>query len=1098
MQVEGKMASLELSLLGTFSVKYNGKPFHHFSSDKVRALLAYLAVESSQYHTREHLAELFWPERSPSFSNANLRNALSDLRRDLTTDQSDNPLIYIEKEGVQFNSASDCLVDVTFFEEQISIAQSIHTHSEDLPDAMAYYRSALSVYQGNFLEGFTLKDCPGFDDWSYFVGERLLYKASTALSRLASYHEGRCEYEQSISYALRRIELEPWLEAAHLQMIRLLALAGRRQDALEQYHQCCLMLQKELDVQPSAELTSLYVQIRDGKALVAHPEDPFKLPVYLTPFVGRQVELDEIEARFKNPDCRLITLAGPGGCGKTRLAVEAAGRLAPSFQDGVRFIPLVGLEQAQNIPSTFIQALGLSSTSADGARQSLLNYLHEKELLLVLDNFEQLIPGGVEIIEDLLQQAPRLRLLVTSRQRLRSMAEWLFMMDGLDLPGADPEDRVRDSASIQLFAQTAQRLRTRSLADEELPQVIRICRSVSGMPLAIEIAASWTRVLSCDEIAVEIERSLAFLERGGQLMPTRHNSVLAVFESTWKTLSPVEQDVFTRLSVFRGGFTYQAAGAVADASPHTLANLMDKCLVMRRPNGRNELHELLRQYAKELLGKDPEAQEKVQEKHGKYYLSLLTGVDVIWSTQEALALIDEEYPNFMTAWEWSLGKGQIQITDLATEKLYQYMSCKTRYSEMVQLISRFLKELPTNGNETLQAKHLAFLGTAFSTIGKYEAARECLEKSLSISSRLGLANQRAITLGGLANLYFRDDYPEGIRFYQESFAYLEKEGDLNTLSNRYLRQGLILAGKGLVTRSADSFARGIEIGRSIKNMRWVGYNLAWLGHARVVQGRLNEAGDCFREAAEILTALGLSRYGEAYRLGGLARISQWKGRLEDARALQDESLGIWDSLLKRGSEVYVNLGYCMFHRCEILDKLGRYTEMKQSAIQAMQIFQCHQTEIILETPRGIGWALYLLSRAQIGLQDFSAARETLQSAIRHFRNENYTDWILFCLAAWSELLVNEASTPECKSLALELLTLVLAHPRLQEIEYHSSGKGRADLGHDVAWLASDLTPAQALQARETGAALQFDNVVSEIISSTGRYYSTHDRRPDYT
>jgi DNA-binding SARP family transcriptional activator/predicted ATPase len=1083
----GNFTRLELSFLGSFAVKLDGKPIHHFVSDKVRALLAYLAVETTHPHPRERLAELFWPERPADIARANLRNAISDLRQGLSTTPSNIPFFDVEKESVHFNFNSDCRLDVTVFEQEITEAESLQTHSEDLPGAMAHYQSAVSLYLGNFLEGFTLKDCPEFDDWCYFVRERLLYKASTALARLAGYHEGRCEYKQAIAYTRRRVELEPWLEAAHFHMMRLLALDGRRAEALEQYRLCCLKLKEELDIQPAAEVTRLYEQIRDGNFASPYKEDPTKLPVYLTPLVGRQQELVEIEARLQDPECHLLTLAGPGGCGKTRLAVEAAVQQAGHFQDGVRFVPLVTVDKVESIPSAIIQALGISSATSGGPWQSLWSYLREKELLLVLDNYEQLLPGGTEILEDLLQEAPRLKLLVTSRERLHSLAEWFFPVDGLELPTSNQAETVRGCSSIQLFSQTAQRQRGHPLSDEELPHAVRICCSVSGMPLAIEIAASWTRALSCTEITAEIERSLAFLQSDARPLQARHRSVQAVFEHTWEMLTEEEQEVFSRLAVFRGGFTRQAAEAVAGASLLTLTALLDKCLVLRRPSGRCELHELLHQFADEKLGQNPANMETARNLHSDYYLALLNGLDFIRGCKAALVQTDEEYANFLAAWEWCLERGRIETAHQAISQLNAYLGSKIRYNENERLFTRFLEIIPPGTHEDIRAECLTQLGGALSTIGRYTPALEYLKMSLEISERLGLHKIKAFALGRKGRLLFRDDYMEGIHCHQECSTFLEQNGELTRLPFHYLWQGILCLSKGLVTQSADCFQKGIAIGRAISDLCMVGLNFDRLGHARVAQGRLDEAEQCFQDAAENLSIAGFPMIDEGYRLGGLARVALRRGKLDEARALIDESLAVWNMLVKQGSELYAPLGMRYFHLCEILEAQGQFQEMKQSALQGLNIFQSYQTEIVLETPLGIGWALYLLSRAETGLLNFQSAQETLQKTIQHFHDERYTDWILFCLDAWGEMLVKEAPTAERKQMALELLTLILDHPRMQEIEFHPAGKGRVDLEQEAVRLAGELLPGQAAQARETGHALHFEEVVEDMIAGRGRY-----------
>lgn len=517
---------------------------------------------------------------------------------------------------------------------------------------------------------------------------------------------------------------------------------------------------------------------------------------------------------------------------------------------------------------------------------------------------------------------------------------------------------------------------------------------------------------------------------------------------------------------------------------------MDKCLVLRRPSGRYELHELLRQFAEEKLRQDPANLETTLDLHCDFYLAFLNGLNFTQEAKLAMMKTDEEYANFRVSWERCLEHGQIEAAYQATLQLHAYLSNWARYNERTRLLSIFLEVIPPGSHEDLRADCFTKLGFALSAIGKYTTALEYQKKSLEINERLGLHLQKALTLAKMAFLFFRDDYQEGMRCYRESCTYLEQNRKFIYLPNIYLLQGIVYLSKGLVMQSAVCFQNGIDMGRRVVDPIITGLNFDRLGHARVVQGRLNEAEKCFHEMAENLSNGGLPLPGEGYHLGGLARIALRWGNLDEARSLIDESLAIWNRLIQQGSELYAPLGFRYFHRCEILEVQEQYGEMKQTALQALHIFQTHQTEVVLETPQGIGWALYLLSRAQAGLTDFAAARETLQRALQHFREERYTDWLLFCLAAWGEFMVKEDPCARRKQLALELLTLVLDHPRMQEIEAHPAGKGRVELEQDADRLANGLLPAQVDQARQTGHGLSLNVVVDEIITGRGPYYLT--------
>ena len=490
------MARFELTLLGTCAIKLDGKPMHGFASDKARLLLAYLAVEgASPAAPRSAGGNLLarstlpkppmpacaapFPTCAPCSNPIHPTWLLSKLTERPSSSRSRRIAgsMWLPSKRTSLRRNPSC------------------AHSEDLPEAMAHFASATELYRGNFLEGFTLKDCPEFDDWCYFVRERLLHKAATALSQLASYHASRCEYSPAITFARRRIELEPWQEQAHAHLMRLLALDGQQTEALEQFQVCRQRLRDELDVEPSCRNRSAIRKhpLRQVLPSLSPPLLAFNQPpAYLTPLVGREKELGEIATRLHDPACRLLSLTGLGGCGKTRLAVETALRSSDPFPDGTCFVPLVATEDAAALLPAILHALGVSSPSAD-IRQALFSFLRQKALLLVLDNFEQLLPAGAEVLVELLQAAPQVKLLVTSRERLHLDSEVVYLVEGMRLPAPQQSAKARSYDAVQLFLQTALRQRGSPISEAELLDVVHICRLVSGMPLAIKIAASWTR-----------------------------------------------------------------------------------------------------------------------------------------------------------------------------------------------------------------------------------------------------------------------------------------------------------------------------------------------------------------------------------------------------------------------------------------------------------------------------------------------------------------------------------------------------------------------------------------------------------------------------
>ena len=357
----------------------------------------------------------------------------------------------------------------------------------------------------------------------------------------------------------------------------------------------------------------------------------------MTPFVGREIELSSLQELFNQGATRLVTIVAPGGMGKTRLAIEIAHRHLHDFPDGVWFVELAPIQAPEHIATAIIDTLALEFHGSTDVWQQLLRYLQDKTMMLLLDSYEHLLPAA-SLVTEILQAAPGLSVIITSQQRLSLNAETVCPIGGLALAAGEGKDETPTSEAIELFTRTARRLRPDlEWSSDDVQQVAWICQAVEGMPLAIVLAASWIEVLSLPEIAAEIVRSLDFLSAELADLPRRHWSIRAVFETTWQRLNAREQAIFMKLSIFRGGFTRDAAQAVAGANLLVLKSLVGRYLVNRNSEGRYVIHELLRKYALEQLERGGRYDAAIR-RHAKYYLALaqegnlaLTGPDQeIW------------------------------------------------------------------------------------------------------------------------------------------------------------------------------------------------------------------------------------------------------------------------------------------------------------------------------------------------------------------------------------------------------------------------------------------------------------------------------------
>jgi predicted ATPase/DNA-binding SARP family transcriptional activator len=646
--------SLSLRLLGTPQAARDGVPLTGYISAKAQALLYYLAV-TGRPHSRESLAGLLWSDMPEAQAGKNLRNVLSNLRGLAGGN------LLITRQDVAFDRASPHSLDVSLFLTALAEAAG-----RDL----GALHHAVELYQGDFLEGFYPGEAQAFEEW--VLGQRGLLKGHVlqALHTLVVRHLEREEYAAGIDYANRLLALEPWREETHRHLMVLLARSRQRSAALAQYETCRRVLARELSVEPMPETTALYEQLKSAAA-----PPPHNLPPQPTAFVGRAAELAEIARYLNDPGDQLLTLVGSGGIGKTRLALQAAARCVEPessyearFANGVFLIPLAGVaasaqgEAEPSLMAAMADALHFDFQGPVHPQAQLLSYLRDKRMLLVLDNFEHLVAEARQL-GDILRLAPGIKLLVTSRARLNLREECLLEVVGLDYPaeavppGADP---AADFSAIALFVQQARRVRPGfSISSEDWPAVVRICQLAEGVPLAIELAASWLRVLSCGEILAELEKGLDFLTSSLQNIAERHRSLRAVFDHSWALLPADEQALFRRLSVFRGGFQREAAAQVVEASLPLLAGLADKSLVRRSAAGRYEVHELLRQYAEEQLRAAAAEFTQVHDQHCRYYAALLAqyGPQLQGNNTEieaALAALSLERENVRAAWNWAV------------------------------------------------------------------------------------------------------------------------------------------------------------------------------------------------------------------------------------------------------------------------------------------------------------------------------------------------------------------------------------------------------------------------------------------------------------
>jgi predicted ATPase/DNA-binding SARP family transcriptional activator len=920
------MGRLTLRVLGELQVLMDDVPVRSFESDKVRALLAYLAVEADRAHTREALIGLLWPDFTEETARHNLRQALFNLRLALGDHMAKPPYLLISRHSIQLNRESDYWLDIAQFNQMFEAWDKNRGQaSPDSSLSIPPLQEMVDVYRDEFLHHFYVADSTPFEDWMALNRERLRQQMMEALTCLVNALELRADFPAARRYAARQLELDAWREEAHYQLMRLLALDGQRSAALAQYEKCKRVLAEELGVEPSAETRDLYEQIRldtlkpKDEPHTQLPVAPIhNLPISLTPFFGRDQELRDLSRLISDPDCRCITLVGAGGIGKTRLALQAADRHRHKFAEGSVFIPLAPVGSVEAVIPTIANAIQFAFYGPRDPKLQLFNYLRDKHMLLVLDNVEHLLaesPDGVTIVEllvEILQKVAGIKMLVTSREALNLQGEWLLEIQGLPCPKKGQEDNLDEYSAVALFVQRARRARPEWVLNEEDKNgVVRICNLVGGMPLALEIAATWAKVLSPAEIAFEIEKSLDFLQTEMRDVPERHKSMLAVFDHSWQTLSMAQKQVLRRLSVFRGGFDRRAAERVTGASLQVLSSLMTRSLLRRMMNGRYDIHELIQQYANSKLAEDPEELRAVQERHSLYYLSLLEEKNSTLRSREQQATLDEltrEIDNIRAAWDWSVSNQkfltlhQVSFTLCYIFALHNWFTeGEATFWKTSQALEAHLQT--TGQNDPLQKidlhAMLAHCGYFRLRLGKAEEAYAILAPSAAFlhlrTSTEPVAAIYSLWYLGSACLQL-GRLTEAQESLLESQTLSRKYGEswFQALADEFL--GGLARGEGTYSLAQSYLTEALNYFRQLGDPMMTSHVLSDLGHIMQVLGDLDQAQKLLQEGLELARELDYCQFGVGIALDGLGQVAYMRGDYEKARALFLESASLFQQI----------------------------------------------------------------------------------------------------------------------------------------------------------------------------------------------------------
>lgn len=930
---------MRLSLLGHFSVTRNGEIVTGFESNKVRGLLAYLSVEQDRPHSRAALTGLLWPDWPEQSARRNLSQALFNLRQTLGEGNTPTPFLLISHQDIGWNPAAPVWFDLRACLDALPGSQP----AVDLSIA----QQLASLYRGPLLEQFVLEDSDIFQNWLLAKREWLHSQVMAGLQRYAQafLESGPTHFDSAQTLISRQLALEPWREEAHVQMMQLLAAQGQRSAALSQFELCRRLLAEELAAEPGSVTVALYQQLRDGIWLppasqpavpilpiglpqqeqIAPPSRFYNLPTPPSPLVGREEMLAQITDLLHQPTCRLLTLIGPGGIGKTHLAMEAARSADALFVAGLCFVALADSEPlaAEASDLYLIQAIASAlQLNFEGNAPPLAQlqaFLRDRSLLLLLDNFEPLIESA-PLVAELLTAAPWLKIVTTSRERLNLAEEWLLPVERLTVPdltengGGTALAHLEAYSAVRLFCQCARRVQPNfQLGADNGSAVAQICQQVDGLPLALTLAATWVRHLSCQEIVTEIGRTVDFLTTAQRNTPARHRSMRAVFDYSWQLLSDEEQIALARLAVFPQSFSRTAAQEIAGATLWTLSALVDSSLLRRGSDGRYELHPLLRQFAGERLQLRPDLARQVQQSHAEWYGEWLHGYLPGLSgngQSAALAAVEAETENIRAGWHWVVQSLSPSLLGRYTPALFHFYNLRGWYREGAQLfeeaIDRLRSDAPEDGSAALAAL-LIHLAQFYHRLSRLDAAQALLSEAMPLVRAQNRPGELGFALNALGlNAYMRGEYGEAQTPLEEALAHFRQVNEpagiasvLNNLGN--LAAAVDTAENYAAARSFYSEAIGVA--RSTDNLQELARALINLGTVEHVGHLYPLAQIYYQEGIAAAAAIG-SRRLQAIGLTNLGEILVQTHDLPAAQQVLEQALALKQTLSDARGLVY--------------------------------------------------------------------------------------------------------------------------------------------------------------------------------------------------
>ena len=932
------MPELIFSFLGRLQIKHSQLGGITLTNRKAIGLLAYLLIESDHAHSRESLLGLLWPDLPTASAQNNLRVTWAHLQKALGIKNSDEqPHLIGDRLTLRFNPLSDYELDLARF-NTLTEACRLHPHLDphSCAECATQLTQALELVRGDLLDDFSLGDCQQFEEWLSAQRRNFRAQVMSVLEQLAAFHERTGQLAEAERDIRRLLEFDHLSEPAHRQLMRVLAASDQRSAALDAYETYRRLLGTELGLTPSVETVTLAEQIRALASFDSHSAQVV-LPPVLTRFFGRQQESARLVDFLSRRTVRLVTLAGPGGVGKTRLAIEVAQRMAGVFAHDICFVELAGVTDEKSVDDAVAAALHLPTNTGRSSTGAIMDYLHDKTMLLMLDNCEHVVSACARLVQTLSHDAEGLTVLATSRIPLHLDDEHVVRLEPFATPVIQDAERltVADALSfesVQLFTdRAAQSLMQFTLTDANVQAVVRICGHLDGIALAIEIAAAQARALPIEAIAERLDQRFAWLNKRAVETVPRQRTLHALIDWSYGLLSTEARSLLLRLSVFAGGWTLEAAETVSsskESCAELLADLVDHSLVTFGVDAelrRYSMHETIRQFAQEYLrGSDQEVD--ALERHARYYAELVSRAAENRFGQtlpERLHIIQDDHDNLRQTFEWLLvhdhERALILVAQLGTElnfwelggffqegrrwlqrvldETHELVSIQRAQAllaaaQLSSAISDFDYGLQCAGQAQSIFQHL---GDQHGDIdarlvycelaelaGEHVNLREQIEESLRMAEKISYVADIAkarLVLGSI--VFHAGEFQAAIQYVLPSIALMRELGRPFDLAAALNRLAGALAGIHEYAAAQQAHEECRDIYQSLGYRRGVATTLQNLGGEAFDQGDYTRARALLREALRIRRELGLLR-GYAYSFEFIADVDEMEKRYEHA------------------------------------------------------------------------------------------------------------------------------------------------------------------------------------------------------------------------